>query len=66
MVGVDAKDEPIRVGSRVGQHEPTVTGAKVHRRRGVRRGDIGQLTDVHLGQAASRQESHEPMIANGR
>jgi hypothetical protein len=47
----------------MGEHEPAVTGSQVHRRRGVRRDEIGQLTDVHLGQASSGQHAHGPMIA---
>jgi proline-specific peptidase len=47
----------------VGHDEPTVTGSQVHRRRGVGRGEIGQLADVHLGEAAPGQDAHEPMIA---
>jgi hypothetical protein len=51
------------MGGGMGQHETAITGAQVHRRRRVRRGDIGQLADVHLGEVASGQETHGPMIA---
>jgi hypothetical protein len=64
-VRVDAEHESLGVRGRVSQHEPAVTGSQVHRRRGVRRDEIGQLTDVHLGQASSGQHAHGPMIATG-
>ena len=46
------------MGGRVGKHEPAIARAQVHRRRGMRRGDIGQLADVHLGEAASGEKTH--------
>jgi hypothetical protein len=62
MAGIDTEHQPLGVGRGVGQHESAITGAQVDRRRGMGRGDIGQLADVHLGEAASSQETHGPMI----
>jgi hypothetical protein len=62
MAGIDTEHQPLGVGRGVGQHEPAVTGAQVDRRRGMGRGGIGQLADVHLGEVASSQETHERMI----
>ena len=59
--GVDAQHER-SMGGRVGQHEPAIARAQVHRRRGMGRGDIGQLADVHLGEAASGEQTHRPII----
>jgi hypothetical protein len=61
-VGVDANHQPIGVGSGMGQHESAVTGSQVHRRRGVCRGELGQLADVYLDESASGQESHDAII----
>jgi len=60
--GVDAQDESVAVSRGVSQNEAAVAGPQVHRHRGVGRGEIGQLTDVHLGQAASGEQSHAEII----
>jgi hypothetical protein len=38
--GVDAEDQPVRLGSRGGQHEAAVTGPEVDSRRPVAGGEV--------------------------
>ena len=39
--GIDTQHELVRVLAGMGQYETAIAGTQVHRRRGMRRGEIG-------------------------
>ena len=59
---VDGEHQLVRMISRLVQDVASITRTQVDRDGRVRGGKVGQLADVHLGEATSSHESHEPII----
>ena len=53
MAGVDGEHQLVRVIGRAGEDKPAVPRTQVDGDRAVRSGQIRQLADIHLGEAAS-------------
>jgi hypothetical protein len=58
MAGVHADHQLVGPRRCAGEHEMPVPGPQIERHRAAARGEIGQLADVHLGEAASGQQTH--------
>ena len=58
---VDANPLPLS-----GELEVPVSGAQIQRHRATAGGEIGQLADVHLCEAASREQTHGRMLRGTR
>jgi len=64
--GIDADDQCRRIGGRLGQHGPSVTGPKVDHDPGVILSCLEQLADVDLRESPSGQHVHLAQYAKPR